>query len=198
MPKTMIDRPNRPVRNSNRPTGGREAGWTLLEMMVVCGLFSILGAIAVPQYSALAMQMRVSSASTQILSDLSWAREMSMRTGVPHYVEVDSTRTGVNYRVKRTAVSGVVQSGSDPVVRSALLGNRLAGVSFALNGATADPYGGTVSSATPGRVVFDPRGLPSSSGAFFVASDDGRVSKAISVTGAGRVRVWTRSGGGWK
>ena len=190
MPLKMIDRPNRP--------NSREAGWTLLEMMVVCGLFSILGAIAVPQYSALAMQMRVSTASTQILSDLSWAREMSMRTGVPHYVEVDSTQSGVNYRVKRTAVAGVVQSGSDPVVRSSLLGTRLTGVSFALNGATADPYGGAVSSATPGRVVFDARGLPSSSGAFFVASNDGLVAKAISVTGAGRVRVWTRSGAGWK
>lgn len=191
MTNSMIDRPNLSERK-------REEGWTLLEMMVVCGLFSILGAIAVPQYSALAMQMRVSSASTQILSDLSWAREMSMRTGVPHYVDVDSTRTGVNYRVKRTAVSGVVQSATDPVVRNALMGNRLTGVSFALNGATADPYGGAVTGATPGRVVFDARGLPSSSGAFFVASDDGRVAKAISVTGAGRVRVWTRSGSGWK
>jgi len=191
MTSMTIDRPNRPdVR--------REAGWTLLELMVVCGLFSILGAIAVPQYGALAMQMRVSTASTQILSDLSWAREMSMRTGVPHYVDVDSTRSGVNYRVKRTAVPGVVQAATDPVVRTSLLGNRLAGVGFSLNGATADPYGGTVSGATPGRVVFDARGLPSASGAFFVASDDGRVSKAISITGAGRVRVWTRSSGGWK
>lgn len=186
------------IGRPNRPSAGREAGWTILEMMAICGLFSILGAIAVPQYSVLAMQMRVSSASTQVLSDLSWAREMSMRTGVPHYLDVDSSRAGVNYRVKRTAVPGVVQASTDPVVRSSLLGNRLSGVSFALNGATADPYGGAVSSPTPGRVVFDARGLPSSSGAFFVASNDGRVAKAISVTGAGRVRVWTRSGGGWK
>lgn len=191
MTQTMSDRPH-------RRGGNREAGWTLLELMVVCGLFSVLGAIAVPQYSALAMQMRVSSASTQLLSDLSWAREMSMRTGVPHYLDVDSTRSGVNYRVRRTAVPGLVQATTDPVVRSALLGTRLAGVRFALNGATADPYGGAVSGPTPGRVVFDARGLPSSSGAFFLASDDGLVAKAISVTGAGRVRVWTRSGGGWK
>lgn len=182
----------------DRPNRSREGGWTLLEMMVVCGLFSILGAIAVPQYSALAMQMRVSTASTQLLSDLSWAREMSMRTGVPHYVDVDSTRTGVNYRVKRTTGSGVVQSATDPVVRNSLLGSRLNGVSFALNGAGADPYGGAVTAPTPGRVVFDARGLPSASGAFFLASDDGLVAKAISVTGAGRVRVWTRSGGSWK
>lgn len=181
----------------DRPNGHGEAGWTLLEMMVVCGLFSVLGAIAVPQYSALAMQMRVSTASTQLLSDLSWAREMAMRTGIPHYVDVDSARAGVNYRVKRTATPGVVAA-SDPVVRSSLLGERLGGVAFSLNGATADPYGGAVSAATPGRVLFDARGLASAAGAFFLASQDGLVAKAISVTGAGRVRVWTRSGGGWK
>ena len=98
----------------------------------------------------------------------------------------------------KAANPAAIQPASDPVVRNSLLGARIKGVRFTLNGATADPYGGAVSAATPGRVVFDARGLPSTSGAFFLASDDGKVARAVSVTGAGRVRVWSRIGSTWQ
>ena len=197
----LSDRPTgRPTTSGRRPSSGGPAqgGWTLLELMVVCSLFSIFGAIAVPQYGVMAMQMRTTTASTQLLADLGWAREMAMRTGVSHYIDVDNSLSGVNYRVRRAANPAAIQPASDPVVRNSLLGARIKGVRFTHNGATADPYGGAVSAATPGRVVFDARGLPSTSGAFFLASDDGKVARAVSVTGAGRVRVWSRIGSTWQ
>lgn len=175
-----------------------EGGWTLLEMLVVCSIISILTATAVPRFSGLARQLRAGTASTQLLADLNWARAMAVRTGVPHYVDVDTSAPGVNYWVRRSSSPPTIQPAADPVVRNAHLGTRLSGVGFALAGASADPWGGQVSAPTPGRMVFDSRGLPSSSGSFFIATDDGASARAVSVTGAGRIRLFTRSGGGWQ
>lgn len=167
-------------------------------MLVVCSLFSILAAIAVPQFSGLARQIRAGSASTRLLADLSWAREMALRTGVPHYVDVDPSAPGVNWSVRRAGTPPSIQPGSDPVVRRSSLGTTLAGVGFALAGASTDPWGGPVSAPTPGRMVFDSRGLPVASGSFFIATEDGANARAVSVTGAGRIRMFTRSGGTWQ
>jgi hypothetical protein len=141
--------------------------------------------------------MRTSGAATQLLSDLNFAREMAQRTGVPHYV--DATGGSLNYTVKRAAAPPAIQPGTDPVVRQPRLGDRLPGVGFSLNGATADPYGTAVTTPAPtGPLVFNARGLPSTPAAFFVASTDGKYTHSVSVTGAGRIRVFTRTGATWR
>ena len=169
-----------------------------MELMVVTSIFGILAAVAVPQYSALSLQMRTGAASAQLLSDLNFARVMAQRTGVPHYVYVNPG-TGVNYQVKREAAPPLVQPTTDPVVRSSQLGNRLVGVRFNTNGEGTDPYGNAVTGPTPtAPIVFTPRGLPSSAGSYFVSSSDGRNLQVVSLTGAGRARLWTRTGGGWR
>ncbi len=169
-----------------------------MELLVSCSMFAILAAIAVPQYSGVARQMRTGAASSQLLADLSFARQMAMRTGVPHYIQV-GPGSGVDYAIQREAAPPAVAPGTDPVVRRAQLGSRLPGVSFDLAGASADPYGGAATTPTPtGAVVFDARGLPSSAATFFIASSDGATSHAVSVTGAGRVRLWSRSNGAWR
>lgn len=169
-----------------------------MEVLVASGMFAVLAALAVPQYTAIAQQMRTSAASTQILADLHYAREMAQRTGVPHYVEVTGG-TGVNYRIKRSAVPPAIQPATDPVARSSPLGSRLKDVNFSLNGATADPYGTAVTAATPtAPLVFNARGLPSAPASYFVTSADGRTAHVVSITGAGRVRLWTMGAGGWR
>jgi hypothetical protein len=105
----------------------------------------------------------------------------------------------INYTIKREAAPPAVQPATDPVVRRQSLGQRMPDVTFSLNGATADPYGGAVATPTPvSRVVFDARGLPNLSGAYFVASTDSKYSHAVSVTGAGRVRLWSKVDGTWR
>jgi hypothetical protein len=142
--------------------------------------------------------MRTSAAATHVLADLNFAREMAQRTGVPHYVDV-AAGTGVNYSIKREAVPPAVQPAADPVVRQQSLGSRLSGVNFSLNGASADPYGTAATAPTPpGRVIFNARGLPVTPGSYFVASSDGKYSYVISVTGAGRIRLFTKDGSGWR
>ena len=169
-----------------------------METLVVTTIMAILTGIAVPRYSALATQMRASAAATQLLGDINYARVMSVRTGVPHYITVNGG-AGVNYRIQRSAAPPAIVPGTDPVVRDEQLGNSLKNVVFSLAGATSDPYGNAASGATPaGQVSFDLRGLPSQAATYFVASADNSVSYAVSLTGAGRVRLWKKSGGSWQ
>jgi Tfp pilus assembly protein FimT len=169
-----------------------ERGWTLMEVLVACSMIAILTGIAVPQYTQVALQMRTSAAATQMVSDLNYAREMAQRTGVPHYINVIAG-SSVNYRVQRAAAPPAINPSTDPVVRRQDLTNRIRNVQFALNGASTDPYGTAVTTPTPaGQLVFSPRGLPSTPGAYFVSSSDGQYRYAVSVTGAGRIRLFSR------
>ena len=169
-----------------------------MEVLVACGMFAILAAIAVPQYSAVALQMRTSAAATQLFSDLTFAREMAQRTGVPHYIDVGAG-SSVNYTVKRSAVPPAIVPATDPVVRRRSGAQKLPGVTFSLNGASADPYGNAVTTPTPtGQLVFSARGLPVTPGAYFVSSTNGAYSHAVAVTGAGRIRLFSKTGSTWR
>jgi hypothetical protein len=87
----------------------------------------------------------------------------------------------------------------DQVLRTITLGDQMPGVSFNRAGAATDPYGTPVTTAIPAApTVFTPRGLPVAGGSYFVASQDGIASYAISVNGSGRVRMWKRRDGDWQ
>lgn len=185
-----------PSRLGRARTG--QGGWTLMEMMVVTGLITILAAMAAPRYAAIALQMRTSAAASRILADLAFARAMAVRTGVHHYLNV-SGGAGISYTVRRAANPPNIDPSTDPVVRTVDLSDKLPGVNFDLNGAGTDPYGNSVQAPTPGApLVFDPRGLPTAAGTFFLASDDGHTSFAISVNGSGRTRLWRRTATGFE
>jgi Tfp pilus assembly protein FimT len=168
-----------------------------METMVVTSIIAILTGIAIPQWSAVALQMRTNAAANHLLADVRYARVMAERTGVPHYISV-TLGSGVTYRVQRSAAPPAIAPASDPVVRSASLGANMPGVSFTANGTSADCFGSVVAAATPSQpLVFNARGLPNGTASYFVGSDDGTNTYVIAVTGAGRVRLCRRVGGGW-
>jgi prepilin-type N-terminal cleavage/methylation domain-containing protein len=180
-----------------RPSLG-ESGFTLMELMVVSTLFLILIGIAVPQYKSLTLQLRASSVAAQLAGDISFARVMSLRTATPYYISI-TPATGVSYKVQRSAAPPALVPATDPAVRTIALSTTMPGVLFSLNGLTADPYGAGVAQATPTTTLsFSSRGLPSISGTFFVSSNDTRNTYAVTVTGAGRVRIWRRIGSTWR
>ncbi len=175
-----------------------ERGWTLIEAMVVTSMMMILAGIAVPQYSVISRQMHTSAAATQLLGNLQFARIQSLRTGVPHYVSTGSGG-GVAYQVQRSALPPLVVPASDPVVRNIDLTGSMPHVEFSPNGAAAGPYGEEVGGGVPGQpLVFDARGLPTMTASYYVRSSEGTFAYAISVTGAGRTRVWRQTAGGWQ
>ena len=169
-----------------------------METMVVTSIIAILSAIAIPQFSALSVQMRTASAANELLGDVEYARTMSQRTGTPYYITVTGG-TGVNYKVQRAVNPLAIAPGTDPTVRTVTLGTKMANVVFAQNGATADCFGTSRGTATPAsQLVFSTRGLPNAASAYCVGSSDGKNTYVVSVTGAGRARLCRRVGAGWR
>ena len=60
----------RPFQTLNK----RESGFTLIEMMVVTGVFVIMAMIAIPTFMSLLPGMRLSGAARQVMGDLMAAR----------------------------------------------------------------------------------------------------------------------------
>ncbi len=169
-----------------------------METMVVTSIVAILSAIAIPQFSALSIQLQTGAAATELLQDVDYARTMSQRTGTPYYITVTGG-SGVNYKVQRAADPAAIAPGTDPTVRTITLGAKMPHVTFAQNTVAVDCFGGTASAATPStQLVFNARGLPNAAASYFVGSDDGKNTYVVSVTGAGRARLCRRVGGGWR
>jgi type IV fimbrial biogenesis protein FimT len=53
-------------------------GFTLAEILVAVGIFSVLAAIAVPQFLALQPASRLNGATRQVYSELMWARSQAV------------------------------------------------------------------------------------------------------------------------
>jgi Tfp pilus assembly protein FimT len=175
-----------------------EGGWSLMEVMVATGMIVILAGIAAPQYSQIARQMRASAAASQLLGNLAYARAQSIRTGVRHYVSTTG-EAGVSYRVQRVGTNNMIVPEEDPVLRAIDLRESMPGVEFDLNGAETGPYGNAVEVAAPAApIVFTARGMPLDTGAYYVRTSEGSVAYAVSVTGAGRARLWRQTEAGWQ
>ncbi len=175
-----------------------EGGWSLMEVLVATSMILILAGIAVPQYSQIARQMRASAAASELLGNLAYARAQSIRTGVRHYVST-SGDAGVSYRVQRVGASNAILPDQDAVLRSIDHRDSMPGVEFDLNGAQTGPYGNVVAAAAPEEpIVFTARGMPVNTGAYYVRTSEGSVAFAVSVTGAGRARLWRQTDGGWQ
>ena len=169
-----------------------------METMVVTSIIAILSAIAIPQWNAVSRQMRTNAAATELLDDVQFARMMSQRTGVPHYISVTGG-AGVNYKVQRSLNPPTIAPGTDPAVRTVTLGTKMPEVVFTQNGIASDCFGGAAAAATPAtQLVFNTRGLPTSAASYFIGTQDGQNSYVVSVTGAGRARLCRRVGGGWR
>jgi Tfp pilus assembly protein FimT len=197
--RMVIVAANNQIKQQARGTLLRsEGGWSLMEVMVVTGMIVILAGIAAPQYSQIARQMRASAAASQLLGNLAYALAQSIRTGVRHYVST-SGETGVSYRVQRVGTSNVITPEEDSVLRAIDLRGSMPGVEFDLNGADTGPYGNAVAGAAPTTpIVFTARGMPIETGAYYVRTSEGSVAYAVSVTGAGRARLWRQTEGGWQ
>lgn len=170
-------------------------GWTLTELLVGMGIMTVLAAIAMPQYALLAAQMRATGAAARLLSEVNFARTMSERTMVSHYINIDAG-TGLAYQVRRltgaspnTAVDPVVHRVTDT------------GTRFNRGTSSTDCYGGATTAAVPTTpLVFNARGLPTNTagGSFFISDPQGGNTRVVTVTAAGRARICTWTGGTWR
>ncbi|MBW1781905.1 MAG: GspH/FimT family pseudopilin [Deltaproteobacteria bacterium] len=92
----------------------RETGFTLVEMMIVVGLFAIVAAIAIPNFMSLLPGMRLNGAARVVMGDLMAARMKAVKLNHRTKVFFDSN---TQYRICDDADnSGTVADGEGDVV----------------------------------------------------------------------------------
>jgi prepilin-type N-terminal cleavage/methylation domain-containing protein len=183
--------------NRNRVKQAR--GFNTLELAIVLAVISVLLAIAVPQVMSAIYMAQVRGAAIDLSGLIQQARIMAERqnTTLPVYAgTVETNATGAFI-----GVSGAAWASVDPDVPYA-------------NGATNAAASSAPSALNPGFTAeaagtvlyFSPRGLPvkssgltyvASNGVIFYVTDTHNDWCAVSVSGAGRSKVWTWSGSAW-
>lgn len=163
---------------SNRQGGcgvKKAAGFTLTELLIVVSLIAILATIAVPGFGSLTRANQVSSASSELLNLLNYARSEALTRGVSTKVTAPSV----------SSWTGALQI---TTVGSTLLGDVETLRSFSNTGLGA---AGVNSSASAAEVVFRPNGTVAS--AFSVKlcarNDRATTGKLVTVSQGGQASL---------
>jgi uncharacterized protein (TIGR02596 family) len=134
------------------PTGGHAAAFSLIELLIVIAIMAILLALTVPAFNSISSGRKLDQAASQVVDNLSLARQTAMAHGCRVRWELADIGTGTNdYRIHRlvefksgtwqaaskwVALDANVQVNPDPA-RSGLIGS-------VTNSATTNfTYGGT-------------------------------------------------------
>ena len=131
------------ARTNRRPPGARrDAGFTLVEAVVLIAVLGILGAVAAPRFLSL-RELEAARAHRQALADLRYAQHQAAASGCP--VEVDFEAGGYRLRQRSACRTGAFDRELvDPVTSQAPL-------------AVALPEGVSLSSSVD-PIVFDALG----------------------------------------
>lgn len=185
-------------------THSTQRGFTLIEMMIVIVVMGLAMMVAVPRFRA-SPKTKARQAATQLTADLEVARSKAMAHRAAVRVVFDAgTRSYTGYLdFDRDGTIGQSNAERDSLHA---FGTRTlpTGASFGRAGQvdiTNFPGAGAITFPTP-QVNFDGRGLSNpfgTRGVVYVqfAGDTGAVA-AVTVSGAGGVRLWTSEGGTWR
>jgi Tfp pilus assembly protein FimT len=178
-----------------------EWGFSSVEMVVVAAIILILGGFAVPVLMNTIYLSRVRGASSDLSGLVQQARILAERQNIDLGVYAGAVGTNATGAFIDTTGNGSTWKTGDPDIPFAK------GVT---NGVASNAPGTLNPGFTPESastiLYFSPRGLPvKSSGATFIASngvvfyitDSHGDWAAVSVSGAGRSKVWVWNGGAW-
>jgi prepilin-type N-terminal cleavage/methylation domain-containing protein len=173
----------------------RNAGMTLIEVLVACSLMGIVMAVAATNFTAMIPSFRVRGAALLVAGDLNQARMSAVKEGRQfQYLPISG-----GYRIQRLNDAGVWQVVKEVQIEGG--NSAYPHVSFGHTGVTNDPYAVAIGSSAPTAAIsFQSDGtIQNPAGVFLQAtSGDEQVQQAVTMSGAGRIRVWKRSGGGWQ
>jgi prepilin-type N-terminal cleavage/methylation domain-containing protein len=178
----------------------KAAGFSLLELMIVCVILVIVSAIAVPNIMQANANYKLDAAGHSVASLLQQARMQAVKTNQPQYVQYDATGT-----------LAFVNDGSTTTYAT---GNPDVGLAGALSIPAAAPasslhvqldtyIGGAIAPQVGGIIAFNARGLPCTAAGntcpsatsgfeWFIQNGNGSW-EAVTVTPAGRIKSWRLS-----
>lgn len=120
---------------AHRKCGGRQAGFTLIEMLLTAGVLTVIAAMAIPLYLSLSKRNDLDAAVTVLAQDLyqaqnaSRAQERDSGWGVAVNGQVITLFSGTsyatrnsNYDVNYTVPANISLSGGPQIVYSKLYG----------------------------------------------------------------------------
>ena len=184
------------------PMKKREAGFSMIELMIVCVIMLLIAALAVPNIFQTYRNYQLDSAGHSVASLLQQARTQAVKTNQPVYVKYDNV-AAPNLVYATDAPGKAYASGNPDVAISAALSfqpppttNFHAQLDTYITGA---PQLGT----TTGIIGFNARGLPCVADAnpavcnlppgtsgfeWFMQSNGGW--EAVTVTSSGRIKSW--------
>lgn len=168
------------------------AGLTLVEVLTTVSLLGVMTAIAATNFTAMRPAFETRGAALLIAGDLNQARMAAIKEGrVYEYFPIAG-----GYRIRRDDGAG-----GREVVKERVLGNEYPHVTFGHAGITNDPYAVEIASSAPtATMTFHTNGTVQNPAGVFLQSTvgDEPAQQAVTLSAAGRVRVWKYLEGGWK
>lgn len=176
----------------DRNTLPKNAGLTLVEVLTVVSLLGIVTAVAATNFTAMAPAFRTRGAALAIAGDLNQARMAAIKEArVYEYFPISG-----GYQIRRDDGAG-----GRELVKQVVIGTEYPHVAFGHTGIAEDPYEGAIASSVPtATITFHSNGtVQNAAGVFLEASgSDGLVQQAVTMSAAGRVRVWKHTEDGWQ
>ena len=212
--------------SARQPAAGRQRGFSMIELLVVCAIVLVLAAIATPNFIEAIANISLRNSANSVAGLLQEARLRAVRDNKYYTVRANSTNQayidlgGPGAAATDGSGNNAWEPGGSSVTPEPLV--QLSGTTqFAQTGAPtfADSLmvgtGSVIQGDSPLRVSFNSRGLPctmsgslckniTSSGnpvAYVYFLTDLRPLNgwaAVSVSPAGRVKVWFYNGSAWK
>ncbi len=144
------------------------AGFTLMEMMVVVAVLAIMTGVAIPGFMELLPGMRLNGAARQVMGDLMAARMKAVKLNQKTKIFFDNNH---QYRICNDADKDDTVADGEGDVESRDIQDEYPDVTF---------------SSTPSGLVFSPRGT-STNRSITLQNSEG--SKTITTSIAGRVKI---------
>lgn len=179
----------------------REAGFSMVELMIVCVIMVLIATLAVPNILQTYRNYQLDAAGHSVASLLQQARMQAVKTNQPVYVNYPGPLPNMVY-VTDAPGNAYVSGNPDVEVSTAISFQPPPTAAFH---AQLDAYltGTPQVGTTTGKIAFNARGLPCVAGAnpavcnlppgisgfeWFMQSNGGW--EAVTVTSSGRIKTW--------
>jgi type II secretion system protein H len=189
------------MRRKRRSSGGGEAGFTLLEIMIVVAMIAIMAAIAVPNFSTVIANSRLKAAARDLYSKVQQARSLAIRDNQTYAIGFDAVNNQMLIFSDGGADNNWNTFAGNTTISTIDLNGYGSGVTFGGGGGATAVGGGAIPADGinyVNKVVqVNSRGIPNQSAYVYLTNRANARTYAVGtlVSGAIRLRKWVS--GGW-